>query len=178
MSNRRSSPAASLDVDADHRSPRDAVVIACSRPRPLAVPGRPARDSYAFGGRIIPADGGSLAGRPRRRDRRARQLRGDRGLVRRVRRRIPGAAVGSGDARACSAIPRSPRYHPSIVTLGPGVPARRPASCSFRRTGAFAAATFDGRDVRDRSACGRRRVRGDGPGYWRLTKRGGSADAR
>jgi hypothetical protein len=141
-----------------------------------ATPGRsrPSRsDFYAFGGRVIPADGGSL----------------DRVHVVAVDARgsyealidSSGIFVGAFAAPPVGRVTlrvfsdsTSPRYHSSVITLGPGVPATPARVVLVPTTWHIQGGAFDGRDVRVDPVRATTRS-GDGPGYWRLTRRGSLA---
>jgi hypothetical protein len=127
-------------------------------------------DSYAFGGRIIPADSGSLDGVHVV----AADARGSyEALV-----DSSGMFVGSFSAPPVGRVTlrvfsdsTMPRYHTSVITLGAGVPTTPARVVLVPTTWRIRGGAFDGRDVRVDPVRATTRY-GDGTGYWRLTRRG------
>ena len=138
-----------------------------------ASPGdaRPAHaGSYAFGGRIIPADSGSLAG--------VHVVASDeRGSCEAL---IDSSGVFVG-AFASPPVGRvtlrvfsdssAPRYHTSVMMLGAGVPSQPARVVLVPTSWRVRGGSFDGANVRVDPVRATTRY-GDGPGYWRLTRRG------
>ena len=141
-----------------------------------ATPGRarPARsNSYAFGGRVIPADGGSLDG--------VHVVAVDARGTYEALIDSSGVFVGAFTAPPVGRVTlrvfsdfTSPRYHPSVITLGPGVPATPARVVLVPTTWHIRGGAFDGREVRVDPVRATMRS-GDGPGFWRLTRRGALA---
>ena len=128
--------------------------------------------SFAFGGRIFAADGGSLE--------RIRVVATDgRGTY---------EAIVDTSGVFVGAFPSAPqgrvtlriftdagaRYHPSVVTLGPGVPERPVRLVLIPTHWTISGGTFVGRQVRIDPLQAVSRV-GGAAGFWRVTRRGGIA---
>ena len=153
---------------------RAVVALGCGAALAGAAPGdrmlrRPA-DSYVFGGRIIAADGGSLDG--------VRVVASDsRGSYETVID-SSGMFVGSFPAVPTSRVTlrvvsdsTARRYHTSVITLGPGVPSDPTRIVLVPLRWRIRGGPFDGREVAIDPA--RATISpGDGPGFWRLTRRG------
>jgi hypothetical protein len=153
---------------------RSAIALVTGAVLAAAAPGdgtlrRPA-DSYVFGGRIIAADGGSLDG--------VRVIALDsRGSYETVID-SSGMFVGSFPAVPTSRVTlrvfsdsAAPRYHTSVITLGPGVPNAPTRIVLVPRRWRIRGGPFDGREVPIDPARATMSP-GDGPGFWRLTRRG------
>jgi hypothetical protein len=130
-------------------------------------------ESLAFGGRLIPADSGSLEG--------VHVVAIDERGTYEALLDSSGVFVG---AFASSPVGRvtlrvysdstAPRYHASVITLGAGVPATPARVVLVPTRWRIRGGAFDGREVRtDPVRATTRYV--DGPGYWRVTRRGGLA---
>ena len=149
------------------------IVLGCVWALAGAAPvsrGDGARDSYAFGGRIIPADSGSLDGVHVV----AVDSRGEyEALI-----DSSGLFVGSFPAPPTSRVTlrvfsdsTAPRYHTSVVMLGAGVPSSPTRIVLVPTRWRIRGGSFDGREVAIDPARATTRY-GDGTGYWRLTRRG------
>ncbi|HEX6054029.1 MAG TPA: hypothetical protein VFZ21_32385 [Gemmatimonadaceae bacterium] len=126
--------------------------------------------SLAFGGRIFAVDGGPL----------------DRIRVVATDGRGTYEAIVDTSGVFVGAFPRTPegrvtlrifsdsaaRYHPSVVTLGPGVPDRPVRIVLIPTYWRITGGPFDGRQVRIDPLQAVSRV-GGVAGYWRVTRRGG-----
>jgi len=144
----------------------------------LAVaPGRPsmgpAAASYLFGGRIIAADNGSLDG--------VHVIATDARGTYEALIDSSGTFVGSFPTQPSSRVTlrvfsdsAAPRYHTSVVTLAPGVPGEATRIVLLPRHWRIRGGPFDGREVPIDPARATTRY-GDGPGYWRLSRRSGRA---
>lgn len=145
-------------------------VFALAGAAPVARTGSEFHDSYTFGGRIIPADNGSLDGVHVV----AVDARGSyEALI-----DSSGMFVGSFPAPPLSRVTvrvfsdsSAPRYHTSVVTLGPGVPGAPTRIVLLPTRWRIRGGAFDGRDVAIDPVRATTRY-GDGTGYWRLTRRG------
>jgi hypothetical protein len=128
--------------------------------------------SLAFGGRIFAADGGSLEG--------VRVVATDgRGMYEAVVDTsglfvgaFPTAPAGRVTIRVF--MDSAARYHPSVVTLGPGVPDRPTRVVLVPTRWTITAGTFAGREVRIDPIEAVSRVDG-AAGFWRVTRRGGGS---
>jgi len=141
------------------------VAVTGASTRPVPPP-----DSYVFGGRIIPADSGSLAG--------LRVVATDeRGTYEAV---VDSSGVFVG---ALSTPPSgrvtlrvfdessAPRYHPSVITLGPGLPLTPTRLVLVPLRWRIRGGEFNGREV-GIDPIGATTRAAEGPGFWRVTKRG------
>jgi len=129
----------------------------------------PAAASYLFGGRIIAADSGSLDG--------VHVIATDARGTYEALIDSSGAFVGSFPTQPSSRVTlrvfsdsAAPRYLTSVVTLASGVPEATRIVLLPRRW-RIRGGPFDGREVPIDPARATTRY-GDGPGYWRLTRRG------
>ena len=139
---------------------------------PVGPTSRPSGDSYLFGGRIIAADSGSLDG--------VHVVATDARGTYEALFDSSGTFVGAFPAPPTSRVTlrvfsdsAAPRYHTSVVTLGPGVLGEPARIVLLPRRWRIRGGPFDGRDVGidpARAIAGY----GDGTGYWRLTRRGRS----
>jgi hypothetical protein len=137
---------------------------------PRAGTARRPADSYVFGGRIIAADGGPLDG--------VHVVAFDsRGSYETVMD-SSGMFVGSFPAVPTSRVTlrvfsdsTAPRYHTSVITLGPGVPSDPTRIVLVPVRWRIQGGPFDGREVPIDPARATMSP-GDGPGFWRLTRRG------
>jgi len=137
---------------------------------PVARATRSAHDSYVFGGRLIPADSGSLAG--------VHVVAVDsRGTYDAIID-SSGTFVGSVPAPPTSRVTLrvfsdsgTPRYHTSVITLGAGVPSEPVRVILVPRRWRIRGGAFDQREVDVDPSRATTRF-GDGTGYWRLTRRG------
>ena len=127
-------------------------------------------DSYVFGGRIIAADGGSLDG--------VHVVAFDSHGSYETVMDSSGMFVGSLPAAPTSRVTlrvfsdsTAPRYHTSVITLGPGVPSDPARIVLVPVRWRIRGGPFDGREVPIDPARATMSP-GDGPGYWRLTRRG------
>jgi hypothetical protein len=137
---------------------------------PGARAGRGAPDSYVFGGRLIPADGGSLDG--------VHVIAADsRGTYEAIID-SSGMFVGSLPALPTSRVTlrvfsdsAAPRYHTTVIALGAGIPSEPTRVILLPLRWRIRGGSFDGQEVAVDP--GRATTRyGDGTGYWRLTRRG------
>jgi hypothetical protein len=158
--------------------PRRVATIACVATLAV-VSGASARhdgrtDSYAFGGRIIPADGGQLAG--------VRVVATDaRGTYEAIVD-SSGVFVGAFSAPPTgrvtlrvfsdSATPTSARYHTSTVQLGHGVPPAPSRIVLIPTQWRVKGGDFDGRQVSIDPIRAVARSAEGSAGYWRVTNRG------
>ena len=129
--------------------------------------------SLAFGGRLIPADSGSLAGVHVV----ATDARGSYEALLDSSGVFVGVFAASPVGRVTLRVYSDstvPRYHASVITLGPGVPSRPARVVLVPTTWRIRGGVFDGREVRTDPVRATTRY-GDGIGYWRLTRRGGLA---
>ena len=139
---------------------------------PIGPASSPAVDSYLFGGRIITADGGSLDA--------VHVVATDARGTYEALIDSSGTFVGAFPAPPTSRVTLRvfsdsavPRYHTSVVSLGPGVPGSPTRIVLLPRRWRIRGGPFDGREVAidpTRATVGY----GDGTGYWRLTRRGRS----
>jgi hypothetical protein len=125
---------------------------------------------YAFGGRVIPADSGSLDG--------VRVVAVDASGTYDAVMDSSGVFVGSLPAPPAGRVTlrvysdsTSPRYHTSVVTLDPGVPDAPARVVLVPTRWRIRGGSFDGRDVSIDPVRATRRYT-DGTGYWRLTRHG------
>lgn len=126
-------------------------------------------DPYVFGGRIIAADSGSLDG--------VRVVASDaRGAYEAIMDSsgvfvgsLPSAPVGRVTLRVFSDV-TTPRYHTSVVMLG-GTSMTSARIVIVPTTWRIRGGSFDGLDVAVDPVRATMRS-SDGPGYWRLTRRG------
>jgi len=130
----------------------------------------PRATSYLFGGRIIAADSGSLEG--------VHVIATDAQGTYEALIDSSGTFVGSFPTQPSSRVTLrvfsdsvAPRYHTSVVTLGRGVPGEATRIVLLPRRWRVRGGPFDGREVPIDPARATTRS-GDGPGYWRLTRRG------
>ena len=128
--------------------------------------------SLAFGGRIFAADGGSLE--------RVRVVATDgRGTYEAIVD-TSGVFVGAfpsppqGRVTLRIFTDSAVRYHPSVVTFGPGVPERPVRLILVPTRWTISGGTFDGRQVHIDPLRAVSRV-GGAAGFWRVTRRGGIA---
>jgi len=139
-----------------------------------AAPGRPstgpAADSYLFGGRIIAADSGSLDG--------VHVVATDARGAYEALIDSSGTFVGAFPTQPSSRVTlrvfsdsAAPRYHTSVITLAPGLPGEAARIVLLPRRWRVRGGPFDGREVPIDPTRATTRF-GDGPGYWRLTRRG------
>lgn len=152
---------------------RAVVALSCVSALAAAAPGdgmaRHHGDPFVFGGRIIAADGGSLDG--------VRVVAFDsRGSYETVID-SSGMFVGSFPAVPTSRVTlrivsdsTPPRYHTSVITLGPGVPSDPMRIVLVPLRWRIRGGPFDGREVPIDPAQATMSP-GDGPGFWRLTRR-------
>jgi len=145
-----------------------AVVLAgaAREPRPVVSP----HDSYAFGGRVIPADGGTLDG--------VHVVAVDARGTYEALMDSSGVFVGSIPLPLAGRVTlrvfsdsTAPRYYTSVITLDPGVLTAPSRVVLVPTHWQIRGGAFDGRDVRIDPARATARY-GEGTGYWRLTKRG------
>ena len=153
---------------------RGVTAVACTLALGAAAPGAPTagrpHDSYVFGGRIIPADSGSLEGVHVV----AVDSRGSYDAI----VDSSGVFVGSLPAPPESRVTlrvfsdsEAPRYHTSVITLGSGATSEPTRVVLLPLRWRIRGGTYDGREVAIDP--GRATTRyGDGTGYWRLTRRG------
>ena len=153
---------------------RAVIALGCAAAVAAAAPGkgmvRRHTDSFVFGGRIIAADGGSLDG--------VRVVALDsRGSYETVID-SSGMFVGSFPAVPTSRVTlrifsdsAAPRYHTSVITLGPGVPSDPTRIVLVPLRWRIRGGPFDGREV-PIDPVRATMSPGDGPGFWRLTRRG------
>ena len=146
-------------------------VLLAAAPR-VGTTGR-AADSYLFGGRIIAADGGSLDG--------VHVIAIDARGTYEALIDSSGTFVGAFPTQPSSRVTlrvfsdsAAPRYHTSVVTLGPGVPGEATRIVLLPRRWRVRGGPFDGREEPIDPARATTRF-GDGPGYWRLSRRSGRA---
>jgi len=132
-----------------------------------------AAGSYLFGGRIIAADSGSLDG--------VHVVATDARGTYEALIDSSGTFVGAFPTQPSSRVTlrvfsdsAAPRYHTSVVTLGPGVPGEATRIVLIPRRWQVRGGPFDGREVPIDPARATTRF-GDGPGYWRLSRRSGRA---
>jgi hypothetical protein len=149
-------------------------VIALATGAVLAAPRagtvRHPADSYVFGGRIIAADGGPLDG--------VHVVAFDsRGSYETVMD-SSGMFVGSFPTVPTSRVTlrvfsdsTAPRYHTSVITLAPGVPSDPTRIVLVPVRWRIRGGPFDGREVPIDPARATMSP-GNGPGFWRLTRRG------
>jgi hypothetical protein len=126
--------------------------------------------SLAFGGRIIPADGGTLDGvRVTATDARGsyEALVDPSGVFVGA---FPAAPAGRVTLRVFSDS-ATPRYHTSVVSLGPGVPSAPARILIVPRRWVIRGGSFARREVSIDPIRAASRT-GDGAGFWRLTGRG------
>jgi len=136
---------------------------------PLARTHRAARD-LAFGGRIIPADGGTLDG--------VHVVALDsRGAYEAIMD-SSGVFVGSFPSSPASRVTlrvfsdsSSRRYHTSVIALGAGVPSDPVRIVLLPTHWRIRGGPFDGREIPIDPVRATTRY-ADGSGYWRVTKRG------
>jgi hypothetical protein len=133
----------------------------------------PTPASYLFGGRIIAADSGSLDG--------VHVIATDAQGTYEALIDSSGTFVGSFPTQPSTRVTLRifsdsaiPRYHTSLVTLGPGVPGEATRIVLVPRKWRVRGGPFDGREVSIDPARATTRY-GDGPGYWRLSRRSGRA---
>jgi hypothetical protein len=142
--------------------------LAAAAPRDETL--RRPTDSYVFGGRILAADGGSLDG--------VHVVAFDsRGSYETVID-SSGMFVGSLPAVPTSRVTlrvfsdsAAPRYHTSVITLGPGVPSDPTRIVLLPLRWRIRGGPLDGREV-PVDPVRATMSPGDGPGFWRLTRRG------
>jgi len=127
-------------------------------------------DSFVFGGRIIAADGGSLDG--------VRVVAFDSHGSYDTVIDSSGMFVGSIPAIPTSRVTlrvfsdsAAPRYHTSVITLGPGATSDPTRIVLVPLRWRIRGGLFDGREVPIEPARATMSP-GDGPGFWRLTRRG------
>mgnify|MGYP003945963735 CR=1 FL=1 len=147
-------------------------VAALAAAVPFARSHRAVRTSadVAFGGRIIPADGGPLEG--------VHVVAFDsRGAYEAIMD-SSGVFVGSFPASPSSRVTlrvfsdsTSQRYHTSVVTLGAGVPNEPVRILLLPKRWRIRGGTFDGREVPIDPVRATTRYN-EGTGYWRVTRRG------
>jgi len=145
-------------------------LVALVAAAPIGPASRPAGDSYLFGGRIITADSGSLEG--------VHVVATDARGAYEALIDSSGTFVGAFPAAPTSRVTlrvfsdsAAPRYHTSVVSLGPGVPGGPTRIVLVPRRWRIRGGPFDGREVAidpARATLGY----GEGTGYWRLTRRG------
>ena len=131
----------------------------------------PAAASYLFGGRLIAADSGSLDG--------VHVIATDERGTYEALIDSSGTFVGAFPTQPATRVTlrvfsdsAAPRYHTSVVTLGPGAPGEATRIVLVPRRWRIRGGPFDGREVPIDP--GRAITRfGDGPGYWRLSRRSG-----
>ena len=131
----------------------------------------PAAASYLFGGRLIAADSGSLDG--------VHVIATDERGTYEALIDSSGTFVGAFPTQPSSRVTlrvfgdsAAPRYHTSVVTLGPGAPGETTRIVLVPRRWRSRGGPFDGREVPIDPARATTRF-GDGPGYWRLSRRSG-----
>ena len=129
--------------------------------------------SYLFGGRIIAADSGSLDG--------VHVIATDARGTYEALIDSSGTFVGAFPTQPSSRVTlrvfsdsSAPRYHTSVVPLGPGVADEATRIVLIPRRWRVRGGPFDGREVPIDPARATTRF-GDGPGYWRLSRRSGRA---
>jgi len=137
------------------------------------APGAPSigtATSYLFGGRIIAADSGSLDG--------VHVIATDAQGTYEALIDSSGTFVGALPTQPSSRVTlrvfsdsAALRYHTSVVTLGPGGSGEATRIVLLPRRWRVRGGPFDGREVAIDPARATTRF-GDGPGYWRLTRRG------
>jgi hypothetical protein len=145
-------------------------VVALAGAAPDAGVNRPGLDSYAFGGRVIPADSGGLEG--------VHVVAVDASGSYEALMDSSGVFVGSFPALPAGRVTlrvysdsTAPRYHTSVIVFGPGM-ATAPARVVLVPTHwRIRGGAFDGRDVRIYPALAMSRY-GEGTGFWRVTSRG------
>lgn len=138
-------------------------------PRNVRV-SRAHHDAYAFGGRIIPADSGALDG--------VRVVAIDARDSYEALVDSSGIFVGSFPSPPAGRVTlrvfsdsSAPRYHTSVIALGPGVPAQPTRLVLVPTHWRIRGGAFDGRDVAIDPVRATTRY-GEGTGYWRLTRHG------
>ena len=144
-------------------------VLLAAAPGGRTVPG----GSYLFGGRIIAADSGSLDG--------VHVVATDARGAYEALIDSSGTFVGAFPTQPSSRVTlrvfsdsAAPRYHTSVVTLGPGVPGEATRIVLLPLRWRVRGGPFDGREVAIDPARATTRY-GDGPGYWRLSRHSGRA---
>ncbi|HEX5073785.1 MAG TPA: hypothetical protein VFW03_11290 [Gemmatimonadaceae bacterium] len=129
--------------------------------------------SYLFGGRIIAADSGSLDG--------VHVIATDARGTYEALIDSSGTFVGAFPTQPSSRVTlrvfsdsTAPRYHTSVVTLDAGAPGGTTRIVLVPRRWRVRGGPFDGREVPIDPARATTRF-GDGPGYWRVSRRSGRA---
>lgn len=131
---------------------------------------RPGAGSFAFGGRIIPADGAPLEGVHVV----AMDATGSYEAIVDSSGMFVGALPSSPTGRVRLRVfsdSAAPRYHPSVITLGAGSLASPSRIVVIPYVWRIRGGPFDGREVRIDPVRAVSRY-GDAVGYWRLTRRG------
>ena len=162
-------------TDASPRFVRRVDALACMCALAVAAPpwaGARATTSYVFGGRVIAADGGSLDG--------VHVVASDSRGAYDALLDSSGTFVGSFPAMPSSRVTlrvfsdsAAPRYHTSVITLGPGVPSAPTRVVLVPTRWRIRGGSFDGREVAIDPVRATTRY-AEGMGYWRLTRRGQS----
>jgi hypothetical protein len=158
---------------ASPRFVRRVIALACVCALAGAAPswaGARAKESYVFGGRIITADSGSLDG--------VHVVAFDSRGAYDALLDSSGTFVGSLPAPPASRVTLrvfsdsgAPRYHTSVIALGPGVPSRPTRVVLVPTHWRIRGGPFDGRDVAVDPVRATTRY-AEGMAYWRLTRRG------
>ena len=133
---------------------------------------RTSRDSYTFGGRIMPADGGSLKG--------VHVVAVDANGSFEAIVDSSGVFVGSFARAPQGRITlrvfsdsSAPRYHPTAITFGYGIPSNPTRVVLMPVRWRISGGMFDGREIDVDPVRATTRY-GEGTGYWRLTRKGRS----
>jgi hypothetical protein len=132
----------------------------------------PSTDSYTFGGRVVPADGGSLDG--------VRVVAGDGSGSFEAIVDSSGVFVGSFPRAPRGRITLrvfsdsgQPRYHSSAITFGYGIPSSPTRIVLVPTRWRISGGVFDGREVDVDPVRATTRY-GEATGFWRLTRKGRS----
>lgn len=131
---------------------------------------RPGAASYAFGGRVIPADGGDLTGVRVV----ATDARGSYEAIVDSSGMFVGAFASPPAGRVTLHVfsdSAAPTYHTSIVRLGPGLPHAPARIVLIPVRWRVRGGEFDGREVPIDPVRATARA-SEGSGFWRVTKRG------
>ena len=134
---------------------------------------RASTDSYTFGGRLMPADGGPLEG--------VHVIASDALGSFEAIVDSSGVFVGSFSRAPLGRVTLrvfsdsvTPSYHASTITFGPGIPSNPTRVVLLPRRWRISGGVFDGRDVPIDPVRATTRY-GESSGFWRLTRRGRSA---
>jgi hypothetical protein len=147
-----------------------AALAGAARDARVLTPSTPSRDSYGFGGRVIPADSGALDG--------VHVVAVDARGTYEALMDSSGVFVGSIPLPLSGRVTlrvfsdsTAPRYHTSVIAIDPGASTTPARVVLVPTRWRIRGGAFDGRDVGIDPSRATTRY-GEGTGYWRLTNRG------